>query len=263
MPIDFKTDIEDLQDNIADVVEDEFAFNDEELVKKAQHVVDLENEILASKKELNGIDLERMREGKKNRGQLCNDIKTLENALGRQHKGLTKLTKGDLEQYLVDLLEIASKNIQNDYITETTENINVQGSDAVKNNMHDLKQKIREVNIKREQQKLESEHNRVVSEFEEVNGAEFLYRANFLLLYGLERISCAFEDDLGTNLNGAVEQMEVDKQNILLPIFIKIYRENCEVIKQYASPTLELLFYNVSLLGTQAAANFKKKQPTK
>lgn len=263
MPIEFNTNLEDnfLEEKPSSITIEDIptndSFDDQEL-RTAKHAVDLENDILGAKKEISNIDLDAMRGVKRTRGQICNDIKTLENSLDKNHKSLTKLSKGDCEIYLMDLMEQTGKRIQSSHIADLSNNIeaNINANDAVKSTMSDLKQKIRMASVK-------THEDNTVNPYlmaEEQSGAEFLYRANFLMLYGLEKLSNLYEDDIGVNIDGATSKLEEDKNTILLPIFVRIYRENADIIKQYASPLLELTFYNISLMGGIAAINLKKKR---
>ncbi len=219
------------------------------MLDKAVSIVELEDK-LNKMSEIPNIPKESV--VKKTKQELLSDIKSLELALGKQHKPVSKFSRVQLEQYIVSLIEESSKTIQNNDISAKLDNLKIPKDETIKSNMEELKQKLREDQAKKGQ-------NGQQTPDESRGYADFLYRANFLLLYGLERVSVMYEDEMGTSLQGATEQMQKDKNDILIPIYMKLYKEYADSIKQYATPMVELGLYNVQLMGSAAAGNIKKK----
>lgn len=221
----------------------------DKMLEKAASIIELEDK-LDKIAEIPDIPKESV--GKKTKQELLADIKRLELALGKQHKPVSKFSRVQLEQYIVSLLDESARTIQNNDINSKLDNLKLPKEEAVRNNIEELKQKLREDQAKKGQNGQQSP--------DECRGyADFLFRANFLVLYGLERVSLMYEDEMGTSLQGASDQMQKDKNDILIPIYMKLYKEYAESIKQYATPMVELALYNVQLMGSTAAMNVKKK----
>ena len=221
----------------------------DKMFEKAVSVVELEDKL----NKLNEMpDIPKESVGKKTKQELLADIKRLELALGKQHKPVSKFSRVQLEQYIVSLLDESARTIQNNDINAKLDNIKMPKDEKLKTNMEELKQRIREGQAQKPS-------DQGAADVESKAMAEFLYRANFLLMYGLEHVTKAYEDELGTSVAGATDQMIKDKNDILIPIFMKLYKEHADTIKQYASPVMELAFYNVTLLSSSAAINVKKK----
>lgn len=189
----------------------------------------------------------------KTKKQLQDEIKIVEDKLNIRNAPITRLSKPDLEKYLVELIGKLGQKIQENNITKTeqvnesiTDDPRVRIQNEIKKQNNELKAKI---------ETSQDNGNMAVTE-----GAEFLYRANFMLFYLMERVSVLTEDRVKTNLVGIVDKLEEDKNKILLPIYYKLFREHKAIIQEYGSPLMELAFYAISTMGSVAGENFKKKQ---
>lgn len=186
---------------------------------------------------------------KKTKGELIDDIKQLEQAMNLPNKAVSRLTKTQLEKYLVELIQKSGEQIQEQALLQNTSQINAEDIKTAKDRiMYESKSemdKVKRDNVLHSQ------------------GGEFLYRAHFTIMYLLEKASVATEERTNVNITGVCDRMETDKDKVLMPLYLQIYKENEEIIKQYGNPIMQLVFYTLSTCGLAAADNIRKKQTSK
>lgn len=290
-PINFRSHIqsiengEKVEDNMPELVEDnnniqdnniqdetEVAGKKEKIRIKAENAIELENTILKNVGKLDenlenivsenteNIEINKETGKKKNKGDYRKEIKELEACLGIPHRGLTKLTLDELKEYLAQLLEKAANKMQNGVIEDQIDLDNKVDykNETINLTVSDMKKEIRERknNINNNNN---NNNNNNQSSGDLVNPG-LLYQTNLLFLYLIETVTVAHSDVIGTDTKGSVECLKRDKDTILMPIYEKIYRENMDVIEQYAPPMTQLLMYNASILAAQAMANMAKKK---
>ncbi len=180
---------------------------------------------------------------KKTKVQLMEDIRTLENKLGKENRALSRLTREDLESYISQLIEATGKEIQKEQLLQQT---------GTATGVIDAKTKV--------QQQIKAELANPMSVSE---GSEFLFRFNLVTFYLLEQISTLTKDKTQMDLTGLSDKLIEDKTKILIPIYEKLFREHKVAIEKYGNPAMELLFYTITTAGSVAAANLKKTRQTK
>jgi hypothetical protein len=243
-------DLEQKEDNIA--------------VERAKDVMALESELENQKNEkmeqLEDLISESgsiaVKDGKKvkiSNEKLREDIKMAEDALQMKHRGLSRMTRGDLEKYLASLTDKLANKISQDQLIEKT-STPTEVESAKSKLQRELKKSI-EKHEKDQLDKLVSSPNLPVAGTSIHDGAEFCYKTNFIFYFALEKLSKIGYDNnrIAFTLDGLTEELEGNKSK-MVDVYKQLYKENKDIIDKYGSATAQLLMFNLSMI-TQVANN--------
>lgn len=187
---------------------------------------------------------------KKSCKQLMSDCLTLEDALQKTHRGLTRMDPEDLKQYLAELIKEAAERVQeNQMVSDVGTPTEIR--DAKGKLINEMKEEIKEHR---------QEKNNEINANRKDQFSESLYRLNFIMLSALEKVTYMTQEKTGSSTVGSVDKLKEQKEKgELMKIYAQMYVDHKEIVEKYIGPISQLMMINAMILVETVQSNIKKK----